>query len=134
MIDFKPTVNSTNVHPAIWIAVGIAYQLRATITLQSLLTITSMGDGDHMETSLHYSVPCKAVDLRTHDLSLTQAKIWADDCKLALEPMGFDIVHHKGDDGVPMHLHIEYQPKANEVDWLNTSLMRRIRDAGTTGT
>lgn len=117
MIIFKPSVNPRNIHPAIWVALGIAYEIRRKLTPLEL-TVTSMNDGDHMATSLHYSHPCKAVDLRTHDMSATLRSIWASDCAEVLNPMGYDVVHHTGEDGVPVHLHIEYQPKANEKDWL----------------
>lgn len=122
MIIFKSGVNPQNVHPAIWVALGIAYEIRRKLTPLEL-TVTSMNDGIHGEGSLHYptSSPdrkCRAVDLRTHDMSATLRSIWANDCAEVLNPMGYDVVHHTGEDGVPVHLHIEYQPKANEKDWL----------------
>lgn len=122
MILFKPGVNTKNVSPAIWMALGIAYRIRSRITPLEL-TVTSMNDGTHGKTSLHYprNSPdklCRACDLRTHDMSSTLRSIWANDCKDALEPLGYDVIHHTGADGVPPHIHIEYQPKANETDWL----------------
>jgi hypothetical protein len=122
MIKFKEGVNPHDTHPSIWIALGIAYQIRCRITPLELV-ITSMNDGSHGATSLHYpqNSPdrlCRAVDLRNHDMSKTLRSIWASDCKDALEPMGYDVINHTGEDGVPIHLHIEYQPKPGEVDWI----------------
>jgi hypothetical protein len=120
MIFFKQGVLTSNVQPAIFIAVGIAYALHPH---PPNITISSMNDSVHGPGSLHMPANspdglCRAVDLRTHDLLWPDAKQWFRVCKQLLEPLGFDVVLHDGTQpGVAQHLHIEYQPKDDEIDW-----------------
>lgn len=123
MIVFKPTVNPRNVHPAVWVAVGLAY-CRHRVISGADMVVTSMNDGEHMKGSLHYasSSPdglCRAADLRTLDLVKSNRELWAKQVKAALDPLGFDIVLHDGSDGVVEHLHMEFQPKnESEAEWM----------------
>src|SRR5213078_3387939 len=115
VIKFLPSVNPRNVHPAVWVAIGLAY-CRHRILSGADMVVTSMNDGTHMKGSLHYASTSpdnlgRAVDLRTFDLLEANRVLWASQVKAALDPLGFDIVLHTGQDGLPVHLHIEFQPK-----------------------
>jgi hypothetical protein len=125
MITFKAGVNPLKVHPATWIGIGIAYNLRRRYTL-SPLVITSLNDGAHGSNSRHYphnndSLCCQASDLRTKDIPAAQRISWARDCKIVLDPLGFDVVHHDGTDGTAIHLHIEFDPKKAEGAWWDSA-------------
>lgn len=64
--------------------------------------ITSALDGQHSETSLHYSG--NALDLRTRHLDAGQAEAITDDLQDALGD-DYDVVLEGN------HIHVEYQPK-----------------------
>lgn len=122
MILFKEGTHATNVSPAIWAALGICYAIRQYIH-PSDLVVTSMNDGSHGTHSLHYpqyspDTMCRAVDMRVHDMPKEFWFTWAAKCQSILNPLGYDIVLHDGTDGVAAHLHVEYQPKAGESDWI----------------
>lgn len=117
MIRFKEGANPQNVHPAIWLALGVAYALHPQLDVD----VTSMNDSTHGGTSLHYpkNSPdgmCRAVDLRTRNLTPALAATWFVRVNEALNPLGYDIILHVPPD--PIHLHIEFQPKADDVKWL----------------
>lgn len=126
MILFKESVNPIDVHPAMWVAIGIAYNIRRRYT-SAPMTITSLNDGTHGSNSLHYpdnsnSNLAQAGDIRTLDIPVATRYAWAREVSGTLNPLGYDVVHHTGTDGLTPHLHIEYQPKANEPDWLRSKL------------
>lgn len=119
MIRFKPEVNPRNVHPSIWVAVGVVSHIRKTIN-KTDTWVTSMNDGSHGAGSLHYlrnsaDQLCRAVDFRIHDLAKPYWIAFFDNVRDGL-PEGYDVVLHDGSDGVAPHLHVEFQPKANETD------------------
>jgi hypothetical protein len=120
MISFKQGVNPLNVHPAIWVAVGVVHQIRTAINRDGLW-ITSMNDGGHEAGSLHYpkNAPdnlCRACDFRIHDLMRTYWQQFYHTVYNALDIFGFDVVLHDGTDGLAPHLHVEFQPKTGEHD------------------
>jgi hypothetical protein len=98
MLRIKPGVKLAGMSPQI----GLAIQAAMAIWTADgdTLTITSVNDGRHSHTSLHYSG--QAVDLRTRDLSDPQRK--AD---LLGEALGvdFDVLFEVD------HIHVEYQPR-----------------------
>ena len=66
------------------------------------LIVTSVVDGKHSPTSLHYS-GC-AVDLRTRHMAVDDIKQARDQIAAAL-PNDFDVVLE------PTHIHLEWQPR-----------------------
>lgn len=123
MIKFKDGVDAKSIHPAVWLALGIAYQLRSEMTVQELV-VTAMSDtSGHMVGSYHYpgSTPsgmCQAVDLRTVDLTQPDREEWYLKVKHSLTLMGYDVVlESPATTGKADHLHIEYQPHALSMDW-----------------
>lgn len=72
------------------------------------VTVTSLADGQHSSGSLHYSLPTKAMDIRTRDLpggsDGHEARNIAMLLGLMLPPLGFDVVFESD------HIHIEYDP------------------------
>lgn len=68
----------------------------------SPMVITSVLDGDHSLTSLHYIG--HAIDFRTRTLATTSQKALTQDISDALGPQ-FDVILESN------HLHIEFQPK-----------------------
>jgi hypothetical protein len=101
---FKPEVNTQGTRPAIWYALGAANQAHWELTGHDV-TVTSLNDGQHMKTSLHYQG--MAADIRTKDLTPAEATRLHKSLWLTLFPQGFDVLD-EGD-----HIHIEYDPKAN---------------------
>lgn len=76
------------------------------------MVITSCNDSTHMKGSLHYEG--KAIDFRTHDITLSNRAAWLTgtflkDIKDALGAEFDCIVEDIS--GPNEHLHIEYQPK-----------------------
>lgn len=117
MIRFKQGVNPQNVHESIWFALGVAYALHPQLDVD----VTSMNDSTHGGNSLHYprnsaDGMCRAVDLRTRNLTTLAAANWYARVFDALNPLGYDIILHAPPD--PIHLHIEFQPKTGDVKWL----------------
>ncbi len=66
------------------------------------LVITSLNDGKHSDTSLHYS--CSGADLRTRYFTVPETKLVAEDIRSRLG-IDFDVVVEKD------HIHLEYQPR-----------------------
>lgn len=116
-IAFKPGVNPQNVHPAVWVAVGIAYALYPNT---DAMDITSMNDGEHHPNSLHYpkngvDALCCAVDLRTtRDMQPAAIDLWYHRVHDALDRLGYDVVLEAD------HMHIEYQSKHGDQDLFAT--------------
>ena len=93
-------VNVNGIRPELVLALVIANDIYANHGEN--LVITSLNDGKHSQTSLHYS-GC-AADLRTrYFLKSEQSKV-VNDLKEALT-IDFDVVLEKD------HIHLEYQPK-----------------------
>lgn len=105
-MKIKKGVASNSVAPQIWYALGRI----ETIFGHKGLTITSMRDGKHKPTSLHYKG--LAVDIRTRHLKYddTINTVFELIHKM-LTPLGFDVVLEK------THLHIEYDPRDGE-EWI----------------
>ena len=102
----KSSINAENVSYRIWFAVGFAEALSRVLNLGEVV-VTSLRDGTHSDNSLHYKG--LAVDLRTRHLTEDQLTFWVQLLKTYLDPLGFDTVRE--DD----HVHIEYDPKIDEV-------------------
>jgi hypothetical protein len=124
LIEFKPRVNPRSVHPTVWIAVGIAYNVRRFNLGLPGMWVTSMNDGIHEADSLHYPANspdktyCRAADFRTIDLTIDQRAQFYLQIRALLAPLGFDVVLHPGKrgpeakpgDSVAEHVHCEWQP------------------------
>jgi hypothetical protein len=129
-ILFANGVDPEGVHPAIWIAIGIAYSIHSTLT-SSPLTITALRATEgHKGKSYHYAVNtpshlCQAVDLRTRDLNPVTRANWANICRVTLYNMGYDVILESPETtGRPDHLHIEYQPYNKGLpDWAKASIV-----------
>jgi hypothetical protein len=121
-ILFAPDVDPEGVHPAIWIAIGIAYSIHRTFQKPITITALRATEGQH-DNSYHYAVNtpshlCQAVDLRTRDLEDADMRLWARSCKTALFPLGYDVILESD------HLHIEYQPYNKDLpDWAKASIV-----------
>lgn len=123
MILFKDGVDANNVHPAIWMALGVAYIMHRTYAKDMVVTAMNAGESGHMQGSYHYpySTPsgmCQAMDIRTEDLPLEVRGRWAVLVTDLLKPLGFDVILESLETtGKPPHLHIEYQPHEVNTDW-----------------
>jgi hypothetical protein len=104
-MKLKPGVDSGNVAPQIWFALGVAWGLRRMNGLPELV-VTALRDGEHMKGSLHYEG--RGADVRILDLTPEDRIGWFQTLKLRLDPLGFDVVLERD------HLHIEYQPQPGE--------------------
>ena len=99
-MQLKQGVSIQGIRPELLIAIMIAarvFQVRNCI-----LTLTSVTDGKHSATSLHYT-GC-AFDCRTRNLDAKQKKQITSDLKVSLTA-DFDVVLEA------THIHIEYQPR-----------------------
>lgn len=96
----KQGVRIQGIRPELLLAILIAD--RAYTAKGGVLVITSICDGKHSATSLHYT-GC-AFDCRTKSISKEQATMIMSYLKGAL-PNDFDIVLES------THIHIEYQPR-----------------------
>ena len=105
-MKLKSDVDSGNIAPQIWFALGVAWALRRMNGLPELV-VTALRDGEHMQGSLHYDG--RAADLRTHDLTPEDRSNWFHMLNVRLAPLGFDTVL-EGD-----HIHVEFDPKPGEV-------------------
>lgn len=124
MVTFKPEVDAQNVHPAIWLAIGVASVLRKTLTGKQDVVITALNADDHSPGSFHNpkNTPdgtCRAADLRILDLTeTTEWWAWYYGLRALLHPQGYDIVLHSGQDGIVAHMHIEFQPKPEAANFM----------------
>jgi hypothetical protein len=130
-IVFSDDVDPEGVHPAIWIALGIAYSIHNTLIKFPLVVTALRATEGHKEHSYHYAVNtpthlCQAVDLRTRDMAPHVREVWANLCKAALFQMGYDVVLESPLlTGRPDHLHIEYQPYNKGLpDWAKASIVQ----------
>ena len=101
MLSIKSSVDLLGIEPQIVLSVSVAYAIYAEHDALPC-TITSVTEGDHSRTSLHYTG--NAVDLRTRHLEDRKIKAITQDLATALGP-GYDVVR-EGD-----HIHVEWQPK-----------------------
>ena len=106
MLQFKKGVDESNISREVWFAIGVAFTLLQGEKKNCV--VTSLRDGKHLPTSLHYRG--QAVDLRTRHLSPTQKSSFHISLYESLNPIGYDVILEKD------HIHIEYDPKVNE-DW-----------------
>lgn len=123
MITFKDGVDAANVHPAVWVALGVAHQLHLPYTARPIVVTAMSSTSGHMGNSYHYpaSTPsrmCQAIDIRTDDIPIGMREEWAATIKKVLVPLGYDVILESPEaTGKPEHLHIEYQPHAAIGDW-----------------
>lgn len=102
MIVYKEGVRIRGIRPELWLAIKAAEDSFDFLGQQ--LVVTSIVDGVHSSTSLHYVG--HAFDCRTKHLSPERRLVILDDLKQRLAPLGdFDVVLETD------HLHVEYQPK-----------------------
>lgn len=103
---FKDGVIIPPLHPAIEHALNVASLVWRSQT-DTPPVVTSVGEGRHSETSLHYGTPydvrVRAVDLRTRNLSSEEVNAIIGELHRLLGE-AYDII----DEGT--HCHIEYDP------------------------
>lgn len=104
--------------PEMWFALGVAAGLKQEM-FQLNCVVTALLDGEHNPGSLH---PLgKAADLRSRDLTASEAQLWFHAIKAELDPMGFDCVWEGGVGATPWttgaHVHLEFQLKDGESFW-----------------
>lgn len=103
----KPGVQAAGLHPSIEHALNVADRLWET-EVGVRLIVTSLHDGQHSASSLHYGVPgdirCRACDLRTRNLEPEQQALAVGRLRTLLGE-AFDVVLE--DD----HIHVEYDLK-----------------------
>lgn len=101
-MKFKPGVNPFGLRPELLVALVAADNIWRM--LGGELVVTSINDGKHSRTSLHYTGA--AADLRTRDFSddIKQTAAWNLRSALGDNP-DFDVVVEED------HIHLEYQPK-----------------------
>lgn len=99
---FKEGVNPFGIKPELSIALYIASEVWKKLGKE--LVVTSLNDGKHSKTSLHY-YGC-AADLRTHYFNEDEKLQAAAMLRSALgNNSDFDVVVES------THIHLEYQPK-----------------------
>jgi hypothetical protein len=108
-VKLKSGVESKSVSPAIWYALGLADRLAHNYVCGEVV-VTSLTDGIHKATSLHYpknspdGLGC-AGDLRSRSFLGDERPVFFRELGELLRPLGFDVVN-EGD-----HFHIEFDPK-----------------------
>lgn len=106
MISFKEDVSIFGTKAEIVLAILVAERIYEKYGIE--LVVTSLCDGTHSETSLHYAG--FAVDLRTWNIEPTEEhpalvpQIIADEIREALTA-DYDVVLESN------HVHIEFQPR-----------------------
>lgn len=105
MLTFKSDVKVAGMRPELLLALFVAERVYATHNYN--LTVTSVCDGKHSRTSLHYC-GC-AADLRIRDIDPSNHKLIVDEMQAALGA-DFDVILESD------HIHVEFQPKGpNQV-------------------
>ena len=100
-MKFKEGINTRGIQSELILALCVADSVWRNAGEE--LVITSIADGKHSETSLHYA-GC-AADIRIRDLQLSP-EVMADALKQALgNNPDYDVVVEKD------HIHLEWQPK-----------------------
>lgn len=102
---FKTGVESVNVQPPIWYAVGVAEMIYRYQDLPLIITSLTDSHADRPQ-SLHNQG--LAVDLRIKHIPIGLVQPVFNSIQSILNPMGFDIVLETD------HIHIEYDPKPGE--------------------
>lgn len=101
----KAGVKAAGVKPELLLGLSVADTLHRRLTGEELV-VTSLTDGKHKATSLHYKG--LAADLRTKDLNTAQKQIFYLQLRDALGP-DFDVIFE--DEGKPNeHIHLEFDP------------------------
>lgn len=99
-------------------ALGVAASLKHRMFGMNMV-VTSLLDGAHNPGSKHPAG--EAADLRTMDLSPTEAISWKEAITAELDVMGFDVIWEGGVGATPAttgaHIHVEFDPKAGESFW-----------------
>jgi hypothetical protein len=98
MISFKPGVDVAGIRPEIMLALLVAQGAYAPYDV----IVTSVRDGKHSLTSLHYAG--QAVDLRTRHVPDDQHQAIRDRLGDALT-IDYDVLLEAD------HIHVEYQPR-----------------------
>lgn len=98
------SINPAGIRPELVLALFIADQVYAIHGTE--LVITSLVDGRHSHTSLHYA-GC-AADLRTRNLPESKRQTVAEEIKARLN-RHYDVLF-EGD-----HIHMEYQPRRAQL-------------------
>jgi len=99
-MKLKKGVNVQGIRPEMILAIIAAQAIFGRE--EEILIITSIVDGEHSVTSLHYT-GC-AIDIRTRNLTPVQQKAITKQLKLALGK-DYEVILEK------THIHIEYQPR-----------------------
>lgn len=100
MIRFKQGTKTFGIRPELIMAILVAEGIYEQYTTD--IVITSVNDGRHSRTSLHYSG--NAVDLRTRELPEVKAQEVGEEIRNSLTSE-YDVVVETD------HIHIEFQPK-----------------------
>ena len=101
----KAGVSIAGIRPELMIGVNVFQELFHTL-LSHEMTITSVVDGKHSHTSLHYNG--SAFDIRTRDLNDGEAEKIVKEAKKRLT-RDFDILLESD------HIHVEYQPRRRAI-------------------
>ena len=118
MIELKPGVRVTAMSPQIGLAIQVAagawmdvgFEIGLGEPLYDVMVVTSINDGTHSRTSLHWIG--HACDIRTKTLPTATAKRWfAAEVRRRLG-VDFDVIL-EGIGTANEHLHVEYQPKGS---------------------
>ena len=96
---------SSNVHPSLFYAQMVLDSVTQSVVGRPAI-VTSVEDGRHTATSLHYRG--RALDLRTRDLSHAQKRKYAIALRSALGP-GWEVIIESD------HIHVEYEYQHSEV-------------------
>jgi len=108
VIRYKDGVPQDGLHPRIDEALAKAEHLFAAFGLDVIVTATS--NGVHRTGSLHYSVPCKAVDLRTKHMARESDKVALKVALTAALGPDFDVLY-EDPGGSNQHIHCELDPE-----------------------
>lgn len=99
MIKLKSGITFAGLSPQIVLAISIAGSIYVKYGI--VCVVTSLEDGKHSKTSLHYHG--LAVDLRTRNIPQDSLLPLVNELKIALNE-NYDVVLEKD------HIHIEYDP------------------------
>jgi len=107
-VKTKLGVILTGVRPEIFFACGVAHAIHKDL-FHTPLVVTSLLDGTHLPTSLHYKG--LAADFRDRDLSPAEKNEFVYDLRELLVPLGYQIVQEKD------HTHLEFDPGDSGLTW-----------------